>query len=76
MDTTLHIDQNASEACQPEFLKIWRKWIFLFKKPGDFSLNRDILKSQKNWNPGYFATLLVSIVINRSFWGASDLLAA
>ena len=23
-------------------------WIFLFKKPGDFSLNRDILKSHRS----------------------------
>ena len=47
LDTTLYIDQNISQACQPEFLKIWRASIFLFKKPGDFSLNRDILKSLK-----------------------------
>ena len=47
MDTTSYIDQNASQACQPEFLKIWREWIFLFKNPRDFTLNRDILKSHK-----------------------------
>ena len=32
MDTALYIDQNVSQACQHEFLKIWRVWIFLFKK--------------------------------------------
>ena len=58
LDTTLYIDQNVSQVCQPEFLEIWRKWVFLLKKLRDFSLNRDILKSQKEfWTPGYFSTL-------------------
>ena len=44
MDTTLCIDQNASQACQPEFFEFWKEWFLLFKRTGDFSLNRDILK--------------------------------
>ena len=47
MDTTLYIDQNVSQACQPGFLKIWGVWIFFPENPGDFSLSRDILKSEK-----------------------------
>ena len=77
---TLYIDQNVSQVCQPEFLKSWIVWIFLFKKLGDFSLNRDILKSQENWTPAYFSTLWVSILINRSllecFWFIVCLMAA
>ena len=53
-DTTLYIDQNVTQACQPEFLKIWRVQIFLFKKAEDFSLNRDILKSQKKLDSRLF----------------------
>ena len=47
LDTTLYTDLNFNQACQPESLKIWKVCNFLFKKPGDFSLNMDILKSQK-----------------------------
>ena len=57
MHTTLYIDKNVSLACQPKFLKIWRVWIVLFKKPGEFTLNRDILNLQKKWSPDYFSTL-------------------
>ena len=42
MDTALNIYENASQVYQPEFLKIWRVWMFLFKKLGDFRLSRDI----------------------------------
>ena len=47
MDTTLYIDQNVSQAFQPGFLKIWGVWIFFPENSGDFSLSRDILKSEK-----------------------------
>ena len=48
LDTTLYVEQNVNQVYQPEFLRIWRVWIFLFKKSREFSLNRDILKLQKN----------------------------
>ena len=66
LDTTLYVDQNASQACQAEYLKIWTVWTLLFKKPGDFKIAK---KKKIIIIPGYFSTLLVSIVINRSFLG-------
>ena len=57
LDGTLYIDQNVSQVYQPEFLKSWIAWIFFFFKSGDFSLNRDILKSRKDWTPAHFSTL-------------------
>ena len=37
-----------------ESFKTWRLWIFLFKKRWDFSLSREILKSQWNLIAGHF----------------------
>ena len=42
LDTALSIGQNANQACQREFLKIWRVLIFLVKKLADCRLSRDI----------------------------------
>ena len=53
-DATLYIDQNVNQVCQPIVLKIWREWLFLSKNPGDFSLNRDISKSQKKLDSRLF----------------------
>ena len=39
MDTTQHMDQNFSQACQPEFFKIWGVWTFF----SFFQKNREIL---------------------------------
>ena len=48
LDTTLCIDQNVSQTCQPKFFENLESVdFFCSKKPGDFSLNRDILKLQK-----------------------------
>ena len=70
MDAVLYINQNANEACQPEFSKIWRLLIFLFKKLGDYRLSRDIKKSLKKIGIkaifGLFESLLSSIEV---FWG-------
>lgn len=43
----LYVGQNVSKTCQLKILKTWRLLIFLLKKPGDFILNREILKSPK-----------------------------
>ena len=32
-------------------------WTFSLKNPGYLILDRDILKLQKNWIPGYFSAL-------------------
>ena len=70
LDTILYIDQNVSQVCQPQLSKIWRVCIFLLKKLGDISLNRDILKSpppnQKKRKSRLFQ--YVNFLINRSFW--------
>ena len=77
LDTTLDIYQNVSQACQPEFLKIWRMQIFLFKKSGDFSLNRDILKLQTKIGLQFVSLLFESVSSSiEVFWSASDLLCA
>ena len=62
-----------SKTCQLKILKTWRLLIFLLKKPGDFILNREILKSpKKNWSLCFFSTIWVIILVNRSslayFW--------
>ena len=54
MDTALYVDQNVSWICQPNILKTWRLRICLFKKSGDFSLNREILRSWTKSNPMLF----------------------
>ena len=36
LDTTLYIDPNVSQACQPELLKIWGVWIFVYQKTRRF----------------------------------------
>ena len=79
MDTILYIDQNVDQACQPQLSKIWRVCIFLLKKLGDISLNRDILKSpppkkkkKKKRNSGFFNMSISSSI--EVFGGASDLL--
>ena len=69
LDATLYIDQNTSQTCQPEFLKIWRMCIFSVEKTGRFELKQEHFKIAKKWNPGYSLTLWVSVVINRSFLG-------
>ena len=72
LDATFYIDQNVIQVCQPEFLMIWRVWIFLFKKLGDFSLNRNILKIAKKI--GLQAIYLLFDSVSSSievFWSAS-----
>ena len=49
---------------------------FFFKKPGDFSLNRNIIESQKKISLQAISLLSVSVLINRGFEGASGLLCA
>ena len=75
LDATLYIDQNIIQGCQSEILKIWRMQIFLFKKLGYFSLNKNNLKSQKKIGlqaiSPHFESVSSSIEV---FWGASDLL--
>ena len=78
LDTILYNDQNVSQVCQPQLSKIWRVCIFLLKKLGDISLNRDILKSpppkkkKKKRNSGFFNMSISSSI--EVFGGASDLL--
>ena len=55
--------------CQPKIFKTWRLRKFLFKKPGYFSPNQEILKSQKNCSPGYFSRSSVSIFLSRRAFG-------
>ena len=43
-----------------KIFKIWQLWIFLFKKPGDFNLNREILQTQKN-EPQAVSSLFQSV---------------
>ena len=77
LDATLDINQNVSQACQLEFLKIWRMQISLFKKSGDFSLNRNILKLQTKIGLQVVSLLFESVSSSiEVFWGASDLLCA
>ena len=56
----------TSQTCKPKFLKSGWLWIFLFKKPRDFSLNREILKSWKNCDSCYFCNIVYSA--NGYFW--------
>ena len=55
LDATLYIDQNVSQDCQPAFVEnLESVKFFCSKKPGDFSLKRDILKSQKKLDSRLF----------------------
>ena len=77
LDTILCIDQNIIQACQPGFFKIWRMWIFLLKKPWDFSLNRTFENCKKII--GLQAISLLFELVSSSkevFLGGSDLFDA
>ena len=75
MDTTLYVDQNASQACPPEFSENLESVdFFWFKKPGDYSLNWVILKSQKMESRLFLDFLSQYRYQQKFFWGASDLL--
>ena len=54
------------QTCQRKICKSERLWIFLFKKPRDFSLNREILKSWKNCDLRYLRNIVQSV--SRHFW--------
>ena len=54
LDTTLYIDENVSQTCQPKIFKTWKLLTFLFKKQEDFSLNREILRSRYKMDPGLY----------------------
>ena len=47
LDPTFYIDQNVSQTCQPEFLKIWRMRIVLFKNIGRFQPKQGHFKIKK-----------------------------
>ena len=77
LDTTLCIDQNVSQTCQPDFLKIWRVWIFLFIKTRRFQLKQGHCKIAKLEKIGIqtISRLFESVSPSRDAFGcASDLL--
>ena len=58
-----------------DFWKSGGSGFFLFKKSGDFSLNRDILKLQKKIGIQAISRLFKSVLSSiEVLWGASDLL--
>ena len=63
----LYIDQNISQAFQPEFFR--RMWIFFVKKPGYFTLNRNILKSPKKLDFRLFLYSLNQYPHQQKFFG-------
>ena len=56
--------KKLARTCQPKVFKIWRLWIFLFKKSGDLSLNRDILIGL--WNKDF-------VSYGKSSWASKNM---
>ena len=69
LDTTLYIDQNVSQVCEPEFLKIWRMKIYLLKKIGRFQLKKRHFKIAKKLVSRLFLYSLSQYPHQQKFFG-------
>ena len=68
LDKTSYLDQNVSQTYQTKIFKTGRLWSFLLKKPEVlfYKARLQKKKKKKKWITGYFFTIWVNNLANRS----------